>query len=218
MLVAQLAEFAIQQNFNCYLVNRCPDFRLKIFVWLLCVGVEEIVRCGAVLVEIFRSNFLKGPKEGILYAVSASLGMVGWENMNYFFFIFPSYPVLSTSSPFIQYAAKTGILATIVGPINRLGLPLVAHVTFGVVLGYFLGIAKAEKDRRFFWITVGMSVSFLMHFVYNFLDEIIKKLFFNLSDLISGGVQSIVKLAVFAIEVYIAFQLIKKAKTKETLP
>jgi RsiW-degrading membrane proteinase PrsW (M82 family) len=44
-----------------------------------------------------------------------------------------------------------------------------AHATFAVAMGYFTGLAKFNREKRFSYLVKGLIVAILMHGFYDFL-------------------------------------------------
>ncbi|MGC4023033.1 MAG: PrsW family glutamic-type intramembrane protease [Cyclobacteriaceae bacterium] len=85
------------------------------------------------------------PFDGIVYAVSVSLGFAGLENILYV-----------TNSP---DGIATGIM--------RMFTAVPAHATFAVLMGYFLGRAKCEPGKSYLaWY--GLLTATLFHGAYDY--------------------------------------------------
>ncbi len=96
----------------------------------------------AVLVPYRRPAFNE-PYDGITYAVMVSLGFATFEN--------------------ILYVSSGGIQVALL----RMFTAVPAHVTFGVIMGYFLGLAKF-KNNSFALKMVGLGGAAALHGFYDF--------------------------------------------------
>ncbi len=107
--------------------------------------VEELLKGLAFFVYPFRSRNLDEPFDGVVYMVIVSMGFAAVENMNYV----------------LTYGIETGLLR---------GLTAVpAHVTFGIISGYYFGRAKFESNSRIALIFIGFLAAILFHTLYDFL-------------------------------------------------
>lgn len=88
--------------------------------------VEEFVKWFVLYHMIFNAKEFDEPYDGILYAVATSLGFATLEN--------------------IIYAAT--VASTFQGLLLRALLPVSGHALFGVVMGYYIGLAKFGKRPR----------------------------------------------------------------------
>jgi RsiW-degrading membrane proteinase PrsW (M82 family) len=105
--------------------------------------VEEFSKMLFVMIA-FRSRHFNEPFDGIVYAVMVSMGFAALENVLYVF----------------SGGIETALL--------RMFTAVPAHGTFGVLMGYFMGRAKFEPNRRgvLLWWALGSAVIF--HGFYDF--------------------------------------------------
>lgn len=94
----------------------------------------------------YRRNAFNEPYDGITYAVMVSLGFATLENIVY---------VLGDSERSLEVA------------LYRMVTAVPAHVTFGVVMGYFMGLAKFRK-RVVPLKLAGLGCAVLLHGFYDF--------------------------------------------------
>ena len=85
------------------------------------------------------------PYDGIIYSVTISLGFATVENISYV----------------ITHGMSVGIIRTITA--------IPGHVFFGVIMGYFTGLAHFNKKRRKVLLASGFFGAVIAHGVYNFL-------------------------------------------------
>jgi len=119
--------------------------QLFLYAFIGVALVEELMKGLVFFIYPYRSKHLDEPFDGVVYMVIVSMGFAAVENVNY---------VLS-------YGIETGLLR---------GLTAVpAHVTFGIISGYYFGRAKFELHHRIALIFVGFLAAILFHTLYDFL-------------------------------------------------
>jgi protease PrsW len=87
------------------------------------------------------------PYDGITYSVMIGMGFATLENVMY------------------VLRAENGYM---VGWL-RAFTAVPAHATFAVAMGYFTGLAKFNREKRFSYLVKGLIVAILMHGFYDFL-------------------------------------------------
>ena len=114
---------------------------------LFVVGpVEELSKFMAVRLGPFRSLYFDEPRDGLVYAVAASLGFASLENLVYI----------------LQFGPEVMV--------GRAPLSTLAHVIFGSFWGLGLGMqAKQDQRGRSLWLVGGLSVAAVAHGVFNIL-------------------------------------------------
>lgn len=114
---------------------------------LFVVGpVEELSKFMAVRLGPFRSLYFDEPRDGLVYAVAASLGFASLENLVYIFQFGPEVMVV------------------------RAPLSTLAHVIFGSFWGLALGMqAQNDQRARGLWLVGGLVVAAAAHGVFNIL-------------------------------------------------
>jgi RsiW-degrading membrane proteinase PrsW (M82 family) len=118
------------------LTNELPIIILHSFIF---IGlIEECCKASAII-PAFRSIEFNETMDGIVYSTSAALGFATVENIFYV----------------IDGGITTGILRAI--------LSVPGHALNGVIFGYFLGLAKFNKEKRISLIFVGLLLSTLLH-------------------------------------------------------
>lgn len=90
--------------------------------------------------------------DGIVYASFIGLGFACVENIMY---------VFSASAESFQTGIGTSI--------TRALLSVPAHFLFGVVLGYFLSLAKFQKEKRFVHLISGLLLAMLAHGLFDWM-------------------------------------------------
>ena len=99
-------------------------FYTAVFSYLIVALSEEGSKFLAVRILPYRRKSFDDPFDGIVYAVMVSMGFATLENIGYV----------------LQHGFGTGIL--------RMFLSVPAHATFGVLMGYHMGLAKFDKVNR----------------------------------------------------------------------
>ncbi len=111
---------------------------------LLVVGpVEEVCKFAAVRFYAFRSLYFDEPLDGMVYGAAASLGFVTVEN--------------------IGYVAAFGPEVMIV----RAPLSTLAHVIFGGLWGYSLGLHHRSGNKRRGLVVAGVGLAAVAHGLFN---------------------------------------------------
>ena len=108
-------------------------------------ATEELLKFSALLLLFWRNRNFNERYDGIVYAVSVSLGFAAVENI--FYVNSGSYQV--------------GIV--------RAFTAVPAHMIFGILMGYYLGMAKFLPWRKLEFILKALLVPWLFHGTYDFL-------------------------------------------------
>ena len=116
-----------------------------IHAFLLVALIEEFSKFIFVRWVLFPNKHFNEPFDGIVYAVSVSLGFAGLENILY---------VMNSDN-----GVAVGIL--------RMFTAVPAHATFAVLMGYFMGRAKHEQGKAYLaWY--GLIAATLFHGAYDY--------------------------------------------------
>src|SRR5260221_1079598 len=116
-----------------------------VHAFLLVALIEEFSKFIFVRWVLYPNKNFNEPFDGIVYAVSVSLGFAGFENILY---------VMNSDN-----GIATGIL--------RMFTAVPAYATFAVLMGYFLGRAKHEPGKSYFaWY--GLGAATLFHGAYDY--------------------------------------------------
>lgn len=107
--------------------------------------IEEAVKLLAVLLIAYRSRHFNEPYDGIIYTCAASLGFAGLENFGYVLMGGPSLGL---------YRIFTAI------PI---------HTVCGVVMGFYLGLAKFNKTRQLHYMLLALGTAGILHGLYDYM-------------------------------------------------
>jgi RsiW-degrading membrane proteinase PrsW (M82 family) len=113
--------------------------------FILVAFIEEFSKFIFVRWVLYPNKNFNEPFDGIVYAVSVSLGFAGLENILY---------VMNSEN-----GVATGMM--------RMFTAVPAHATFAVLMGYFMGIAKCEKDKSHY-VWYGLGAATLFHGAYDY--------------------------------------------------
>lgn len=109
-------------------------------------ATEEAFKYLAVFILIWRNRNFNEKFDGIVYAVSIALGFAAVENLFY---------VFSNNS------MQVGLL--------RAFTAVPGHTIFGIVMGFYLGLARFSIKSRSKWLLMAFIIPWLMHGIYDFL-------------------------------------------------
>lgn len=119
-------------------------FYTAVFSYLIVALSEEGSKFLAVRILPYRRKSFDDPFDGIVYAVMVSMGFATLENIGYV----------------LQHGFGTGIL--------RMFLSVPAHATFGVLMGYHMGLAKFDTVNRSRHIILAIFWPVLFHGTFDF--------------------------------------------------
>jgi protease PrsW len=105
--------------------------------------VEEALKLGVVLLFIWKNANFNEENDGIVYMGAAAIGFSLLENIFYV----------------LQSGLATGIMRAVTS------IPL--HTFTGVIMGYFVGIAKFTPEKKARNIGLGFIIAYLIHAVYD---------------------------------------------------
>lgn len=101
-----------------------PIIKLIIVAFVFTALVEEALKYWVVKRKVYKHPAFNEYYDGIIYAVVASLGFAALEN--------------------VFYVVEGGYYVAII----RAVLAVPAHALFGAFMGYYIGLARFEKDRE----------------------------------------------------------------------
>ena len=114
--------------------------------FLVAGATEEALKFLMVFILVWRNPNFNQKFDGIVYAVSVALGFAAIENLFY---------VFSNNS------LQVGLL--------RAFTAVPAHAIFGIVMGFYLGLARFSVQQRGKWLLRAFTVPWLFHGIYDFL-------------------------------------------------
>lgn len=151
--------------------------------------VEEFFKWLVLMIFIWKNNNFDYRYDGIVYAVTSSLGFAAIENVMYI----------------ISYG--TGV------SIGRAIFAIPGHATFGVFMGYFLSRAKHFKNKewgvlKIIYLVLSIGVSVVIHGIYDFM----------LSDYsVKSGLNSYFVIYVIILDVFAWLTIRHEFKTDKSL-
>ena len=111
---------------------------------LFVVGpVEEVCKFAVVRLKAYRSLYFDEPMDGLVYAAAASLGFASLENLLYVFEFGPEVMII------------------------RAPVSTVAHLVFGSIWGYALGLHQQSGYRRHLLVAVALALGACTHAIFN---------------------------------------------------
>lgn len=113
--------------------------------FLVAALCEEAFKLFAVYILVWKNPNFNERFDGIVYAVFVSLGFALVENIMYVF----------------SNGMGTGIA--------RAFTAVPAHAMFGIMMGYYLGLAKFSKGSRQPLFVMAFFIPFLVHGIYDFI-------------------------------------------------
>ncbi|SFL98436.1 glutamic-type intramembrane protease PrsW [Salibacterium qingdaonense] len=109
-------------------------------------AMEEFFKWFLLYFAVYRFVPFQTRYDGILYGAALSLGFASAEN--------------------IMYLMALGIDSAI----GRAFLPVSSHALFGVVMGYYMGSAKKQGNRRHLvWMLLSIIVPIALHGLYDYI-------------------------------------------------
>jgi RsiW-degrading membrane proteinase PrsW (M82 family) len=124
--------------------DESPDlWTTFIFAFVVVAGSEELVKFLFLRGYIYPKKEFNEPFDGIVYTVMIGMGFATLENILY---------------------AEYGLQTTIV----RAFTAVPAHAAFAVIMGYYVGMAKFEKQNRTLLMAQGFFGAVILHGAYDF--------------------------------------------------
>ena len=128
------------------LCNQSLFTNLFLYVFFGIALIEEGVKYFFLKKYLFNNKEFNEPMDGIVYAVMISLGFATVENIAY---------VFNNQGQEINVA------------IIRMFTAIPLHAVCGVILGYFVGLAKFSNNRKIL-LYKGLFLATLVHALYNY--------------------------------------------------
>jgi RsiW-degrading membrane proteinase PrsW (M82 family) len=117
-----------------------------LFSFVFSAGLEEFMKWFVVFYIIYKHTLFDEPYDGIVYAVALSLGFATVENVIYAFINFTTFSNL----------------------MMRAFLPVSGHALFGVMMGYYLGMAKFNNSKATRYLMLSFLLPLLYHGVFDY--------------------------------------------------
>ncbi|MCB9261944.1 MAG: PrsW family intramembrane metalloprotease [Flavobacteriales bacterium] len=106
--------------------------------------IEELCKFLFVYIFLFPKAAFDEPFDGITYSVLVAMGFATLEN--------------------IAYVVDNGLSTAIV----RMFTAVPAHAAFGVIMGFFMGLAKFDKSQSNTYLAYAVFVPAILHAAYDF--------------------------------------------------
>ena len=132
---------------------------------------EELSKFLIFMILIWRDKNFDEYFDGIVYATFIGLGFACVENIGYVF----------------EYGFGTGVV--------RAMFSVPGHFLFGVVLGYFLSMAKFHPNKRGTYLWTGLLLAMLAHGLFDWLLMV--------SDSLGAGIGSLIYIAFLVGDFYL---------------
>lgn len=118
---------------------------LLVFSYIIIALSEELVKYLALVFYAYPKKIFNEPLDGILYSVMIGMGFATLENL--------------------LYADRFGLQTIMV----RAFTAVPAHAVFAIVMGYYVGLAKFNKNKkdRIKLLALGLVVPVLLHGTYD---------------------------------------------------
>jgi RsiW-degrading membrane proteinase PrsW (M82 family) len=125
------------------------NINLFLYTLIGVASVEEGVKFFFLKKYLYPNKEFNEPFDGIIYSVMISLGFATIENLTYVFL----YSETSES----LYVAFTRMFSAV---------PL--HASCGVIMGYYVGKAKFQKEKSILFLILGLTGAITLHTFYDY--------------------------------------------------
>ncbi|PSQ49785.1 PrsW family intramembrane metalloprotease [Halobacteriales archaeon SW_6_65_15] len=169
LLGVLFAGFALVLNTLASAVTLVPVVGMVLFFYLVVAPVEETVKWLAIRLYAFRNDRFDAVIDGAVYGAMAGLGFATIENA-----IYITQQIGDASSIGLQQIATAGQTAAV----RSLAGP--GHVIYSAFAGYYLGLAKFNRENAGPIVVKGLLIAGFIHATYNtavtYLDQILSVL------------------------------------------
>ena len=114
------------------------------FAFIIVGCSEEGSKYAMVRLYAYPKKVFDEPFDGIIYSVMVAMGFATVEN--------------------IGYVTSHGMGTAVI----RMFLSVPAHAAFGVIMGYYIGLAKFNKEKSAFYIAKGLVCAVFFHGAFDF--------------------------------------------------
>lgn len=114
------------------------------FAFIVVAFSEEICKFAMLKWYAYPKKNFDEPFDGIVYSVMVAMGFATIEN--------------------IMYVQQSGLGTAIM----RMFLSVPAHGAFGIIMGYYVGLAKFNKERTLVYQCTGVFLAILFHGAFDF--------------------------------------------------
>ncbi|GGD85258.1 PrsW family intramembrane metalloprotease [Planktosalinus lacus] len=117
---------------------------VAVFAFITVAFAEEFAKFLILRFYAYRQKEFNEPFDGIVYGAIISLGFAGIEN--------------------ILYVTDGGVQVGLL----RMFTAVPAHASFGIIMGYYFGLAWQHKERAFEYKLKGLLAAVFLHGLYDF--------------------------------------------------
>ena len=161
-----LASFAALVNTAVGSVFRTIPLVGSVLLFFLIVGPgEEFVKWLAVRLYAFERSEFDAVVDGAMYGAAAGLGFASIENVIYI--AQNALTAIESGTPVLAATIPTTVARSLAGP---------GHVLYSAFAGYYLGLAKFNRDQYGPLVVKGLLVAALLHGTYNSLTTLLPRL------------------------------------------
>lgn len=118
--------------------------KLLVLSFLIVGLTEELAKFLPLLLFGYTRKAFNEPLDGIVYSVMIAMGFATLEN--------------------VMYADRFGLGTTVI----RAFTAVPAHAVFGVFMGYYVGLAKFDQQKRNSYLIIGLLLATVVHGLYDF--------------------------------------------------
>lgn len=118
--------------------------RVAVFAFIVVAFAEEFAKYLVLQFYAFRQKEFDEPYDGIIYGAFISLGFAAIEN--------------------ILYVVEGGVSVALL----RMFTAVPAHASFGIIMGYYFGMAWQHKNKAFSYKMKGLLAAIILHGIYDF--------------------------------------------------
>jgi len=119
-------------------------FFYAFFAFVVVAASEEASKFAMVKWYAYPKKTFDEPFDGIVYSVLVAMGFATVEN--------------------ILYVQKSGLGTAIL----RMFLSVPAHASFGIIMGYYIGLAKFNKAKSTVYLAMGLLLAIFFHGAFDF--------------------------------------------------
>ncbi|MFB6149360.1 MAG: PrsW family glutamic-type intramembrane protease [Halobacteriales archaeon] len=148
---------AILNTFFQPLFSAIPLVGMALFFYLIVAPIEETVKWLAVRLYSYRSESFDAVIDGAVYGAVAGLGFATIENAIY---IAQQYlqAIQAGGGGVVGMTLQTAAVRTFAGP---------GHVIYSAFAGYYLGLAKFNRENAGPIVVKGLLIAAFIHATYN---------------------------------------------------
>ncbi|GAC1449251.1 MAG: PrsW family glutamic-type intramembrane protease [Chitinophagaceae bacterium] len=114
------------------------------FAFIIIGCSEEGSKFGMVRLYAYPKKVFDEPFDGIIYSVMVGMGFATIENTGYV----------------QRHGMGTAVM--------RMFVSVPAHAAFGIIMGYYIGLAKFNKEKSVFYFIKGLVLAIFFHGAFDF--------------------------------------------------